>query len=198
MRANMTGTGLVLVEAANQKWQWFASLTVRERSIHPLRLQRRLDSWLGRVAGGQGLAPSCLLTATRIETGLDPAHVHAHVLIGGLRRVGASARFVAMHAWTRECGSKCQPGAGDSGGAVYIPDGTCRIRLYDPSAGAAGYLAKVLNASEAWGWARSEIGLSKRAMLVAWREHRLGRARTALPVHNPPPDNAGHVPNIMP
>lgn len=102
-------------------------------------------------------------------------HRHFHALIGGLRHIEQSARFTAMHDWLRLCGASGKWVIEDGKKVPrYIPCGTCHIRLYDPASGAAGYLAKQLNASELWGWLNSEVELSKRAFLKAWQNRRLG------------------------
>lgn len=169
----MAESCIMLIEGV-RCWQWFCSFTVAERGASDILLTRMFDEWLRRVAGGQNIAPVRLLSAYRIESGLDPMHRHCHALIGGLRRIERGARFTAMADWSRLCGAR-EVVTIEDGRKVsqFIPRGTCRIRLYDPAAGAAGYLAKQLNASEYWGWSNSEVKLSKSAFLVAWKARRL-------------------------
>ena len=47
------------------------------------------------------------------------------------------------------------------------PKGTCRVRLYVGSGGAASYLAQVLNTSENKGWTESNVRISHAAMSLA-------------------------------
>jgi len=162
---------IVQIESIGAGWQWFCSFTVAQRYIHPARLERAFKGWIGRLSDKQNIPQRLIYSAWRSETGLDAAHIHAHALIGGLRHIGTSSRFQAMRDWEivaeslyKGVGSRCDWHTKDK--SLF---GTCRIRLYDPRNGAAGYLAKHLNASENWGWLNSEVVLNPRAYQVAFR-----------------------------
>lgn len=172
----MSVSSIVLVESVGADWDWFCSFTVAKRGVHPERIRRDVENWKNRVAGKQGLPFRLLLSALRLESGLDAEHVHGHALIGGLRHVGTTARHAAMHDWEVIAYRYRVAGQESAGGTANSFGGTCRIRLYDPAAGAAGYLSKQLNASELWGWLNAEIELSPRAFEVAYKRRRCATA----------------------
>jgi hypothetical protein len=148
-------------------WDWFLSCTLAKRNASDRELINISWALVRQVAKRQGLDYRRLPVARRIESGLDPAHRHFHLLLGGLRRVGAPERMVCMAIYQRLLGYR-------ENSLMRIPNGTIRVRLYDSRGGALGYLCKVLNQSEAYGWMHAEVELSDAARLAASRSANAG------------------------
>jgi hypothetical protein len=143
------------------RWDWFVSCTVSHRGATDVFLKRKAFALLRRIARDQGVWFPKLPFALRIESGIDPDHRHFHFLVGSLRSVEQGSRFKTMAFWDKLLGSA--PGR---------VRGTCRVRLYDPAAGLAGYLAKELNAAEAQAWGNGEVILLRAAWRIAWHKHK--------------------------
>jgi hypothetical protein len=149
-------------------WDWFASCTVQARDASDVFLKRKAFALLRAVARYQHVHFSRIPWALRLESGVDPVHRHFHFLIGSLRHIEQGERFRAMNTWNRLLGG--------------TPDrvkGTCRVRLYEPAIGLAGYLAKELNAAEVQSWLRGDVMLSHAAARIGWRNARMRVPLTA-------------------
>jgi hypothetical protein len=139
------------------RWDWFVSCTVQRRSVADRVLRTRFFALIRQIAGRQGMASDRIVWALRIESGVSLDHRHFHALVGGLRSVGQTERFWTMHKWSYLCGTRNPKN----------PRGTCRCRLYNPTRGAAAYLASELNTSEYKGWSEGFVELSHAAVAQA-------------------------------
>lgn len=140
------------------KWDWFASCTVQARNASDVFLKRKAFALLRAIVRFQHMHWTAIPWALRLESGVDPVHRHFHFLIGSLRHIGQGERFRVMNTWN------CL-----LGGTPDRVKGTCRVRLYEPAFGLAGYLAKELNGSEVEGWLRGDVMLGKAAARIGWR-----------------------------
>ena len=154
----MSAVDLVILERV--KWDWFVSCTVKRRGASDIYLTKKCFAVLRWIARNNKLFFPNMPWALRIESGKDPDHRHFHFLVGGLIRKSLPDRMKCIAKWDRLCGALANS---------ETPRGTCRVRLYDPRGGAAGYLAKVLNSSEYEGWTRSTMRISDAAHLLARR-----------------------------
>lgn len=149
-------------------WDWFASCTVQARDASDVFLKRKAFALLRAIARFQHVHWASLPWALRLESGVDPVHRHFHFLIGSLRHKGQGERFRVMNTWNMLLG-----------GSPDRVKGTCRVRLYEPAIGLAGYLAKQLNAAEVQGWLRGDVMLSHSAARIGWRNARMRVPLTA-------------------
>lgn len=152
----MSAGDITMLESV--KWDWFVSCTVQVRNASDVFLKKKAFALLRAIARFQHVHYGKIPWALRIESGKDPEHRHFHFLVGSLRQNGQNERFRVMNTWEKLLGS--------------TPDrvkGTCRVRLYDPAIGLAGYLAKELNASEVQGWLQGDVMLSHAAARISWR-----------------------------
>ena len=158
---------LIVIERV--AWDWFVSVTVARRDASDKSLFSLTFALYRAICKRQGLVLRALPIGQRIESGSDPAHRHVHFLIGGLRKVGTAERMWLIWYFNRLVGYR-------ENSLGKIPNGTIRCRLYRAGGGAAAYLLKDLNASEAGGFAGSELWLSNAAArCMASRSARAGQ-----------------------
>lgn len=151
----MSAVDLVILERV--KWDWFVSCTVKTRNAGDVYLSRKAFALLRWIARQNSVYFPRLPFALRIESGVSPDHRHFHFLVGGLRNTGTSMRFKTIDRWCYLVGTKNPEN----------PRGTCRVRLYDGSRGAACYLISVLNAAEYRGWSEGHVRISHAAQSIA-------------------------------
>ena len=151
----MSAVDLVILERV--KWDWFVSCTVKRRDASDIYLTKKCFALLRWLARQNSVCFPRLPWALRIESGVSPDHRHFHCLIGGLLHTGISMRMAAINRWCYMVGTKNPEN----------PKGTCRVRLYDGSRGAACYLTSALNAAEYRGWSESYLRISHAAMWLA-------------------------------
>ena len=151
----MSAVDLVILERV--KWDWFVSCTVKRRDASDIFLTKKCFALLRWLARQNSVYFPRLPWAIRIESGVSPDHRHFHCLIGGLLHTGIGMRMATINRWCYLVGTKNPE----------IPKGTCRVRLYDGSRGAACYLVSVLNAAEYRGWSEGYLRISHAAMALA-------------------------------
>ena len=151
----MSAVDLVILERV--KWDWFVSCTVKRRDASDIYLTKKCFALLRWIARQNKIYFPRMPFALRIESGASPEHRHFHFLVGGLRNTGTSMRFAAINRWCYLVGTKNPEN----------PKGTCRVRLYDGSRGAACYLSSVLNAAEYRGWSEGLLRISHSAYAFA-------------------------------
>ncbi len=149
------------------RWDWFVSCSVAARAASDVFLKKKAFALMRCIARFQHCHFHYLPFALRCESGIDPDHRHFHFLVGSLANKSQGERFRVIATWNRLLGG--------------TPDrvrGTCRVRLYDPACGLAGYLSKELNASEARAWMREDsVVVSQAAFRCAHRNVRMCAAR---------------------
>jgi len=139
------------------KWDWFVSCTVKMRDASDVYLTKKAFALLRYLCRKDNIYFPNLPFAIRIESGRDPYHRHFHMLVGSLVHTAINARFDCMNRWCYLVGTADPK----------FPKGTCRVRLYDGSGGAACYLASVLNGAEYRGWTEGSLRISTAAIYQA-------------------------------
>lgn len=115
-----------------KRWQQFIVLTFASQQL-PARIRKRMvEAWLRRLASERAEYRR-LRALYRFERGASEDHVHAHVLLAGLKDIPPKFRDTVQHLWLRQGG------------------GWSCIRKFDPLRDGVGY---VLKASANYGRSR--------------------------------------------
>jgi len=174
-----------LYDLACQRWDWFCSLTIRQRGASDYKLEALFQRWIclvGKMSGNHSLR-----WALRYDCGVDPRHRHLHAFVGGVRNGLALARAAGL--WRDLCGGTVS--YVDADGVHEIPCGFCLIRTYSPRLAGAEYLAAIRRDYEVGKSSMSpDLTLSSQAH---WRAREVMRAARRSPLVDP---RRGFMPDV--